>query len=68
MIIRGVKIIWLYIGLLLDGFWIGSKLTSVFDTIGYETYDSETADMLADIIRYISVFLAAIFIGIGIVW
>lgn len=60
--------IWLYTGIALGGFWLGSKLTSAFYTVGYETYDCETADMLTSIIRYISVFLAAIFIGIGIVW
>ena len=60
--------VWMYIGIALGGFWIGNLLTSTFYVIGYGTSDFDSADAFADKVRYISAFLAAIFIGIGIVW
>lgn len=60
--------IWLYTGIALGGFWFGNILTAAVYVVGDKTNNFEIMDALADRIRYISAFLAALFIGIGIVW
>lgn len=68
MIIRGVKMNWLYIGIALGGFWFGNTLTAALYTTGYKINDFKMMDKCADHIRFISLILTIIFISIWIVW
>ena len=60
--------IWLCIGIALGGVWLGNILTATLYVIGYVANEFKTMDTFADNMRYISALLAAIFIGIGIIW
>ena len=59
--------IWLYIGLILGGFWFGNTLTAALYVTGYKINDFKMMDKCADHIRFISLILTIIFICIGIV-